>query len=116
MHWMLNRGDEVKVFEVAVVCVHEGGHGSLVSDGGDLLAKAKYIVMRQVDGQISELEALKDKFWSDVIFDLKRVRPLILETESIDELKAVKFDAAGLEINIYERNVYDGEPSEVTDD
>ena len=99
----------MKVFEVAVVCVHEGGHGSLISGGGDLLAKAKYIVMSQVDGQINELEALKDKFWDDVVSDLKRVRPLILATKSIDDLKAVEFDAAGLEINIYERNVYDGE-------
>lgn len=106
----------MKVFEVAVVCVHEGGHGLLVSDGGDLLAKAKHIAMSQVDGQLNELEALNDNFWNDVIADLKRVRPLILATESIDELKAVKFDAAGLEIEIYERHVYDGEPSEVTND
>lgn len=106
----------MKVFEVAVVCVHEGGHGLLVSDGGDLLSKAKHIAISQVDGQINELEALNDNFWHDVIADLKRVRPLILATESIDELKAVKFDAAGLEIEIYERHVYDGEPSEVAND
>ena len=106
----------MKVFEVAVVCIHEGGYGLLISDGGDLLAKAKHMVICQVDGQIDELESLDDKFWDDVITDLKRVRPLILAAKSIDELKAVKFDAAGLEVEIYERSVYDGEPSEVTDE
>lgn len=106
----------MKVFEVAVVCVHEGGHGCLISDGGDLLAKAKHIVMSQVNGQIKELESHNDKFWNDVVSDLKRVRPLILAAESIEQLKEVKFDAAGLEINVYERYVYDGELSEATDD
>ena len=106
----------MKVIEVAVVCVYEGGHGCLVSDGGNLLAKAKHIVMDQVDGQIKELESHDDKFWDDVIADLKRVRPLILAAESIEGLKAVKFEAAGLEINIYERYVYDGELSEAADD